>query len=442
MSKLNVLVVPSDNIGGVGFYRSTQPHIKLEQMYPDDFSVTIDMNPDWKDLEGFKKYNLIHIHKGLFQNFGAFRAALAYFKENNIVTVMDIDDSWSLSPHHPQYASHKIYKIDEMIKENMRLFDYVTTTTPIFAKEIEKFNKNVVVLPNAIDPEDPRFAVNKKPSDKLRIGLIMGSSHEYDVMLLNDICNGLPQEILDKVQFVLCGFDLRGSMKEINAQTKEVRERPIEPKETVWYRYEKMLTNNYKTVSPEYRQFLEMFLINVDYPNADNEHYKRCWTKDMNHYYEHFSQVDVLLAPIEPIFFNKVKSQLKVIECAFSKTAIVASDFGPYTIDLKNAIEKGGGINPEGNAILIDEGKNHKDWKKAVIRLVKSPELVKQLQENLAKDICKDYNLATVTEKRAQFYKDAVYLKYENQNKETTKARLATEGGFEVEFNNTPTQIK
>ena len=32
MSKINVLVVASDNVGGVGFYRSSQPHKKLEEL--------------------------------------------------------------------------------------------------------------------------------------------------------------------------------------------------------------------------------------------------------------------------------------------------------------------------------------------------------------------------------------------------------------------------
>ena len=425
IDKVNVLVIPSDTRGGVGFYRSTQPHIQLERQYPDMFSVTFNTDPDWKNLSYFDDFHIIHIHKSLYEDENAFRRAMAYFKEKGIVTIMDIDDSWDLSPHHPQYASHKIYKIGDLIKEHMRLFDYVTTTTPIFADEIRKFNKNVMVFPNAINPEDPRFAVNKKPSNMLRIGLIMGSSHEYDVMLLNDICNGLPKDILDKVQFVLCGFDTRGSIKEINGKTGEVKERPLTPKETVWYRYEKMMTNNYAIVDENYKNFLEMFIPQSQYPNADNEHYKRCWTKDMNHYYEHFSEVDVLLAPIEPIFFNKVKSQLKVIECAFSHTAIIASDFGPYTIDLKNAIEKGGAINPEGNAILVDETKNHKDWKKNIIRLVKNPELVKQLQDNLAKDVCKKYDLRKITDERANFYclslglkrmKDAIDKENNNAN--------------------------
>ena len=94
MGKINVLVVPSDNIGGVGFYRSTQPHIQLEKQFPDDFSVTIDMKPDFSNLESFKKYNLIHIHKGVFPQavMPAFREFLTFCKNNGIVTVMDIDD--------------------------------------------------------------------------------------------------------------------------------------------------------------------------------------------------------------------------------------------------------------------------------------------------------------------------------------------------------------
>ena len=396
-------------MGGVGFYRSTQPHIQLEKQFPDDFSVTIDMKPNFLDLESFKKYSLIHIHKGLFaQNImPAFKEFLRFCKENGIVTVMDIDDYWELHMHHPMFTSQRYNGNDKAIRENLRLFDYVTTTTQFFANEIKKYNQNVCVLPNAIDPNDSRFAVNKKESKFLRVGLIMGSTHEYDLKLIGDI-SSLPSDVADKVQFVLCGYDLRGTIREYNKETGEVKERKIEPRESVWYRYEKQVTNDYKIVSPEYRMFLEQFIPNLQYPNADNERYKRCWTKDMNHYYEHFSEIDVLLAPLEITPFNKVKSQLKVIEAAFSNCAIIASDFGPYTIDLKPAILKGGVIDEDGNAILIDEAKNHKDWKKAIIRLANDPALVKQLQTNLSRDICPKYNLTTVTEQRAEFYKKII----------------------------------
>ena len=409
MGKINVLVVPSDNIGGVGFYRSTQPHIQLEKQFPDDFSVTFEMKPNYADLASFDKYNIIHIHKGLYgpDKMPLFRRALEYFKEKGIVTVMDIDDYWELHMFHPMFTSQRYDKSSETVRENLRLFDYVTTTTEIFANEIKKYNKNVFVFPNAIDPTDPRFAVNKAPSDFLRVGMIMGSTHEHDVALLGDI-SSLPADVADKVKFVLCGFDTRGTISEYNKDTGQSRSRPITPMESVWYRYEKQITGNYRIVSPVYKNFLMQFLPGSQYPNVDAEKYKRCWTKDMNHYYEHYSEIDVLLAPLAITPFNKVKSQLKVIEAAFSDTAIVASDFGPYTLDLKSAIEKGGLINPEGNAILIDEAKNHKDWKKAIVKLVKEPELLLQIKENLKKDICEKYDLRNVTKERAEFYKNIV----------------------------------
>lgn len=407
MGKINVLVVPSDNVGGVGFYRSTQPHIQLQEQFPDEFDVTIDMKPNFRNLPWFDKFQIVHIHKGLFNDMEGLFMFLNYAKAKGIKTIMDIDDYWDLGIHHPQAASQRQYNLDKIIQRNISSFEYVTTTTPLFAGKIRPFNKNVYTFPNAINPEDERFKIEKAPSKFLRVGMIMGSTHEYDVALLNGI-SSLPADVLDKVQFVLCGFDLRGTIKTINKQTGEVQERPIQPKESVWYRYEKMITDNYRIVSKDYKDFLELFLNNVQYPNVDNEHYKRCWTKDINHYYSHYNEIDVLLAPIEKNGFNFVKSPLKVAECAFSHTAIVASDFGPYTLDLKNARERGGVWNPEGNAILIDETRNHKDWKKAVEILARNPEYVKQLQDNLYESVHEIYDLRNVTKDRAEFYKKIV----------------------------------
>ena len=42
--KIKVLVVPSDRTG-VGYFRSTKPHITLENNYPDKFHIDIDYEP-------------------------------------------------------------------------------------------------------------------------------------------------------------------------------------------------------------------------------------------------------------------------------------------------------------------------------------------------------------------------------------------------------------
>lgn len=408
MSKINILVVPSDNQGGVGFYRSTQPHIQLEHQYPDEFSVTFDMNPNWHDLMSFKKYQIIHIHKGLFHDMNAFHKAMEFFKENNIVTIMDIDDHWKLDYRHPQYRTIQMYKIDEAIKHNLSIFDYVTTTTDLFKREITPFNKNVYVIPNAINPEDPRFQIKKTNSKRLRIGMVMGSTHEYDMALIGKISEQLSKEELEQVQFVLCGYDLRGTMKEVDVQTGRVKERPILPKESVWYRYEQTMTSDYKIISPEYKDFLSKFVPNSEYEKVNDEPYRRCWTKPMDSYYQHYANVDVLLAPLDISEFNKVKSPLKVAECVFSKTAIIASDFGPYTLDLKNGFQRGGEIDDTANALLVHPTKNNKHWLRFIKILIKNRDLVKKLQDNLYDDLHEKYDLRNVTKDRAKFYKKII----------------------------------
>ena len=418
MEKINVLVIYTDTLGGVGFYRSTQPHRKLVEMYPDEFNVDFETMPMFDNLSRFDKYQIIHFHKGVFFSDPAmqdtFTRALEYFKEKGIVTIMDIDDYWVLGGHHPQGRSQHNEKNNPTIvdgvatvKKNFSLVDYVTTTTQFFRKAILPFNKNVVIFENAIDPTDPNFIVKKEPHDRLRIGFIMGSTHEYDMMLLNNFVAKLPQEILDKVDIVLCGFDTRGTISTINPDGK-VTTRNIKPEESVWYRYEQMVTNNYKIVSPEHKAFLLQFTPQVNYPNGYNEHYRRFWTKTMDKYYQHYKEIDVLFAPLEENAFNEKKSELKPIECCFSHTAFVGSNFAPYTIGTKNLFKKGGEIDPDGNAILIDKVRCHKDWAKAVEKLVKHPEYVKMLQDNLYRDFHEKYDLRNVTKRRAEWYREII----------------------------------
>ena len=57
--KIKILVVPSDTTG-VGRFRSINPHVFLQDNYPNDFHVDIEFNPDLSDLNYFKQYQIIH----------------------------------------------------------------------------------------------------------------------------------------------------------------------------------------------------------------------------------------------------------------------------------------------------------------------------------------------------------------------------------------------
>jgi glycosyltransferase involved in cell wall biosynthesis len=101
-----------------------------------------------------------------------------------------------------------------------------------------------------------------------------------------------------------------------------------------------------------------------------------------------------------------MKSQLKVIEAGFYKKALIASNLGPYTIDLKHCLKHGEFV--DGNALLVDESRNHSDWSKFIEKLVKNPNLAKDMGERLYETVKDKYDLNVVTKTRAEFYKSIV----------------------------------
>jgi glycosyltransferase involved in cell wall biosynthesis len=402
MSKINVLVLPSDT-SGVGKFRSVSPHIKLQNLYPDDFHVDIDYSPKINDINYWKKYQIVHFHR----SFGQIEHCpnlIKTLKKMGIVVIADIDDYWLPTKEHPIHQLIIENKMNLKIIENLKSASYVTTTTELFANEIRKFNKNVLVLPNAIDPTEGQFTQPTLPSDKIRVGWLGGSSHLHDLKLLDGMVSKL-QPIQDKLQFYVCGFDTRGTVTELNKQTGEQKQRPIKPEETVWVRYEEIFTNNYKIVSPEYKIFLDKFDDSV-YPTLNGENYVRVWTRPVDSYARNYSNFDISLAPIKNHIFNRMKSQLKVIEAGFYKKALIASNVGPYTIDLKHAIKNGEFTN--GNALLVDEHKNHSDWSKYIKKLVDNPNMIVDLGERLYETVKDKYHLDTVTHERASFYKSLI----------------------------------
>ncbi len=332
------------------------------------------------------------------------------WSDRNIINcpVMDIDDNWDVGPQHPLYLTNKSMGVPEKITENLRRFDYVTTTTEIFADKIRKYNRNVLVFPNAIDPNEEQYQPIKNPSKRIRFGFVMGSAHEKDMEQFKGVVNSLPADVKEKIQIVLCGYDLRGTVNLMNPDGTMAGQRPIKPTESVWFSYEKTCTDDYKVCSPAYKDFLLKFLKGVQWPMVEDEVYRREWTKDVSEFAKHYRNLDVLFAPLDCNGFNEVKSELKFIEAGFTKTAVIATDFGPYTIGSRNFFKKGGEIDPEGNCILIDPAKKHKGWRKAIIKLANNPEYIDMLATNMYNTVKDKYNIENVTKTRAEWYKSII----------------------------------
>jgi len=401
MSKINVLVLPSDRTG-VGKFRSVDPHIHLQKLYGEDFHVDIDYEPKLNDDNFWKKYQIVHFHRVIGQNYEQSPLIIEKLKSLGIITICDLDDYWLPGKEHPAHELIKSNNLAFHIQNNLKAASYVTTTTKLFADEIYKINKNVFVLPNAVNTDEEQFKSVTEPSDKLRFGWLGGSSHLHDLMMLKGTINTL-SEFKNEFQMYLCGFDIRGSVTEINPKTGERKQRPIKPEETVWKQYEQFFTDNYKMVTEDHLKFLNEYKPE-DYHDKD-AFYHRVWTQPVTTYAKNYAKFDVSLAPIKDHMFNRMKSQLKVIEAGFYKKALIASNVGPYTIDLVHSIDKGNFV--DGNAILVDKNRDQ-DWAKHMKKLIKNPSWVEDLGERLYETVNGVYDLNSVTKNRAELYKSLV----------------------------------
>jgi glycosyltransferase involved in cell wall biosynthesis len=406
MSKIKILAIASDK-NGVGKYRILDPYIYIGDNFSNEFHIDISFDAPNND-EFFKDYQIVIFHSFIHKTSHEDNIKrISWLKSKGIITIMDIDDFWMVDQRHPMYGHIKANKVAEKKVEMLRMVDQISTTTPIFADTIKnKLNlKNVVVFYNAVDPNEQQFIPNTTKSERLRFGWLGGSSHLSDLNLLGDGIKTTLSSYNNKTQFVLCGFDLRGNVTEVDRSTGQKRERPIRPTETVWYEYEKIFTDNYRHLDPEYKNFLLSFERN-QFNDADQP-YVRKWTEDIKRYAYNYNNFDVSLAPLMETEFNMNKSQLKIIEAGFHKKAVISSDVKPYTLDLISAVNEGT-FNNNGNALLVSTKRNHKDWAKHMKRLIENPSMVEDLGNRLYETVKDTYSLQSVTNTRLNFFKTII----------------------------------
>ena len=143
--KIKLLIIPSDTMG-VGHFRSIWPGQSIERDFSDRVDVEINHQPNIQNLEYLTSFDIIHFHRHI----GPYEGSAELFPKiqaAGTILIMDIDDFWEPPSTHPLYEIVKKEKLSEKISGNLKLVDYVTTTTEVFAEQIRKFNDNVIVIP-------------------------------------------------------------------------------------------------------------------------------------------------------------------------------------------------------------------------------------------------------------------------------------------------------
>jgi glycosyltransferase involved in cell wall biosynthesis len=294
----------------------------------------------------------------------------------------DIDDHPTPPKGHGMANKIIAEGIPKKIIEAMNACDYVTTTTSIFEEYIkEKMNPNTKVIPNAPDTTAKMWQEPEKEivSDRVRVAWIGGSSHLHDLEILRDnICKVYADtELKDKIQFVMCGYDIRGKYISKNETTGKEQTRKIKPKETVWVKFENIFTAG---------------------GMADENQYVRKDTMPITRFGAQYDNADIVLAPLVENEFNKVKSELKIVEAGAKRKALICSDVYMYNQLLTHGV----------NAMLVEPRKNHKGFYKHIRKLVLDPDMRKELANNLHDLVIPKYTLEEVTKERVEWYKSII----------------------------------
>lgn len=332
--EIKVWLPQSRPYGGTGLYRLRMPHEIL------DDNVTFTESINYNDL----LCDILVVSKAYFTSI---MPVLDRLKKAGVKVMIDFDDYWIVPQDHLLYPQYRKFNTTNILIQALRDFDYVITTTDLLYNEIRRINKNVVILENAINPALIQFEPKPSESDKIRFGWIGGHCHLPDIKLLEGVSEQL-NHISQNWNINLFGHD--GQLGGLYDQ------------------FAYILSPNMKT-----KDKLNVF---------------RAASSDT--YTQFYNLIDVCLIPLVDNKFNSMKSELKLVEAAFFKKAVVCSDVMPYKQWLtdKNSIRCG-----------------KRDWFKCMKKLIDNPNMAKDLGEQLYLDLNERFNLWNVNKRRSEYYR-------------------------------------
>lgn len=178
------ILVTFQGYGGVQRHRIHDPfqHIKKNGYADVQHTPSLDnLNEEGeKLLEQFDvvvfNRNISHIHQP--------DKVFAMLKRAGVKIVIDLDDYWELPKHHVAHNLYKMSNLTESMIMQMAFADMVWVTHERLGKEVNQYNTNWHVIPNAIDPE----MFPDEQNEFTDVHFYQGSvTHKEDLRLIKDM---------------------------------------------------------------------------------------------------------------------------------------------------------------------------------------------------------------------------------------------------------------
>ena len=349
---MRICIVYNAHPTGSSFYRLELPNSHVATTYPEiDFVSVEDISKI--DDESLKTIDLFLISRvWVTAKPDVIQKVTAILREHGAKIILDLDDYWVLESGHSFYRNYQETGMSNIIREQIRLADAVTTTTKYLADKIKPLNANVHIFQNCPHEMYEQFKPEPVPSEKVRFGWFGGAQHTEDIELLRDSMGVLASDHgLDGKYMVYLG--------------------------------------GWNENNPIYNGYERVFSF-----NGKNKNYGRIQAGDIYSYVGGYNFVDVCLAPLRDTTFNKLKSELKIVEAGWMGKPVIASNLYPYNDLIQHGVD----------GFLVDQ-KRPRDWHKYMKRMINDPAMVQEMGKRLQDKIRAMYRVEDITPKRYELYK-------------------------------------
>lgn len=334
---MRILAVGERN-SGVTYHRLALP---LSTMQKEYCLITDVIN---EELLKEKQFDIVIINR--FYQKESLIKIFQWKNKYGFKLILDIDDHWDLFPQHPAMVTYRKFNIPTLIKDYIKYSDAVTCTHNRLKLEIERYNKNVYIIPNALPFDKDQFTDVKVEHEKVNFLHTGSVTHLPDVKQLEGTMKRLAESksFKEASRIVVCGWNDYNKFH--------------------WTQICDTLTAK-KKLDHQVVNFLPVEL-----------------------YMNFYNEADVLIVPLLDNKFNRMKSNLKALEAGAKNIPVMTYKKDPY-LDVPTCF-------------FVE------DWEKDMKRMAMSKQMREDFGRANGEYVRKHFDLFKVNEKRFAIYNEVL----------------------------------
>jgi hypothetical protein len=339
----------ADN-SGVTFHRLAT---KFTYMGDNHNDIDIFIFYDVDDISDFNEFDYVIFNRHIDKKSGNSIELVNKIRNTRCKIILDMDDHYQLHRTHLMYEDYDHYKKDVIY--SIKNADYIIVTHQhmlnTFSKDFNISKSKFFISPNSIDTTQSQFQpLDNYIQDRIRFGWSGSVTHFDDILLMYDSIYQLyVGEHKDNIEILYGGY---------------VKDDKVS---------EAMLG----VLSGKGRADIDQFNI---YPSTS-----------ILEYANFYKLINVGLIPLVDTEFNKMKSNLKLLEIGAHKKGLICQNIHPYDDILTDK-----------NCIKINK---KREWYWAFDKYIKNPNMIIDHGEQLFEDVQK-YNIDVVVNDLYQFLKN------------------------------------